>query len=82
MRRHGRKGEAGAGYLPVCPLKLGLSAKECMAVEDAPNGVKAAARAGLRVCFIQDQTPADEEVMKDADICIDCLDQLLDFFPL
>lgn len=63
-------------------LKLGLSAKECMAVEDAPNGVKAAARAGLRVCFIQDQTPADEEVMKDADTCIDCLDQLLDFFPL
>ena len=32
--------------------KLGLEASECLAIEDAPNGVEAAVAAGMRVAVI------------------------------
>lgn len=41
---------------------LNASPKECFAVEDAPNGVKSAFAAGLKVIFVPDQTDADEEI--------------------
>jgi DNA helicase-2/ATP-dependent DNA helicase PcrA len=38
--------------------------EECMAVEDSPNGVLSAYRAGCRVVMVPDQTQPDEELQK------------------
>ena len=40
--------------------KLNKKPSECFAVEDAPNGVKSAYDAGLKVIFIPDQAPSDD----------------------
>ena len=52
---------------------------ECVAVEDAPNGILSAYRAGLRVITVPDQDEPDEELKK-------CLwaraDSLEDIIPL
>ena len=40
--------------------KLNKKPSECFAVEDAPNGVKSAYAAGLKVIFIPDQAPSDD----------------------
>lgn len=42
--------------------QLGLSPKECVAVEDAPNGVKSAYSAGLSVIMVPDLTEPDSEI--------------------
>ena len=42
--------------------QLGLDPSECIAVEDAPNGILSASRAGLRVVFVPDQTESEPEV--------------------
>jgi len=50
-------------YLFACEA-LGLKPGECMAVEDAPNGILSAYRAGLKVVMVPDQTEPDEELRK------------------
>ncbi|SNU04866.1 haloacid dehalogenase superfamily, subfamily IA, variant 3 with third motif having DD or ED [Lachnospiraceae bacterium] len=50
-------------YLYACQ-ELGADPKETFAVEDAPNGVKAAVSAGLRTIMIPDLTEPDEELKK------------------
>ena len=42
--------------------QLGLSPSECIAVEDAPNGILSASRAGLKVVFVPDQRESEPEV--------------------
>ena len=39
---------------------LNMNPADCFAVEDAPNGVKSAFDAGLKVIFIPDQAPSDD----------------------
>lgn len=46
-------------YLFACE-RLGLKPEECIAVEDAPNGIISASDAGLRVIMVPDQTGPDE----------------------
>ncbi len=41
---------------------LGLKTEEAIAVEDAPNGVRSAASAGLRVIYIPDQKDDEDEI--------------------
>ena len=41
---------------------LGFTPDECLAVEDAPNGIMSAYRAGLKVVFVPDQTKEEPEV--------------------
>ena len=48
-------------YLYACST-LGLEPSECIAVEDAPNGVRSAFSAGCKVVMIPDQTEPDEEL--------------------
>lgn len=50
-------------YLYACD-QLGLSPKQCMAVEDSPNGVLSAYRAGCKVVMVPDQTEPDEALKK------------------
>lgn len=50
-------------YLHACG-QLGLKPGECMAVEDSPNGVLSAYRAGCRVVMVPDQTEPDGELRK------------------
>ena len=65
-------------YLFACK-QLGLAPSECMAVEDAPNGVLAGYRAGLKVVMVPDQTQPDEELRKYLYGCVDSLDELTRF---
>jgi len=48
-------------YLYAC-RELGLEPGKCVAVEDAPNGVRSAYEAGLSVVMIPDQTMPDDEI--------------------
>lgn len=50
-------------YLDACK-ELGADPKKTFAVEDAPNGVMAAVRAGCRTIMIPDITEPDEELKK------------------
>jgi DNA helicase-2/ATP-dependent DNA helicase PcrA len=44
--------------------QLGRKPEECIAVEDSPNGVLSAYRAGCKVVMVPDQTQPDEKLMK------------------
>ena len=50
-------------YLTACE-KLKIEPKETIAVEDSPNGVMSASRAGCNVVMVPDQTEADEKLAK------------------
>ena len=43
--------------------QLGIAPGDCYAVEDSPNGITSAYKAGLKVIMIPDQTPPDETVL-------------------
>ena len=59
--------------MPVGSLKL--LPEECMAVEDSPNGVLSAYRAGCKVVMVPDQTEP-EEALKE--ILYGCVENLLE----
>lgn len=50
-------------YLYACE-EIGCQPEECMAVEDSPNGVRAASDAGCQTLMVPDLTLPDEEVKK------------------
>ena len=54
--------------------QLGYEPCECIAVEDSPNGVLSAFRAGCKVIMVPDQTRPDEELSKYLYACVDTLD--------
>ena len=47
-------------YLYACD-QIGEQPKDCIAIEDSPNGVKSATSAGLRTIMVPDLTEPDEE---------------------
>lgn len=57
--------------------KLNLLPQECIAVEDSPNGVKSAYRAGCHVIMVPDQTQPDEELQKQLLAKVDRLDDMI-----
>jgi len=65
-------------YLYACE-QLGFAPADCMAVEDAPNGILSAYRAGLKVVMVPDQTQPTEEDKKYLYACVDRLDELKAF---
>lgn len=66
-------------YLYACE-QLGRRPKDCMAVEDSPNGVLSAARAGCRVVMVPDQTQPDAELDKLLYARVNRLDEIIGLF--
>lgn len=64
------------GYLKARE-QLGLKAQECVVIENAPLGIKAAKRAGL-FCFAL-TTSLPKEYLKEADIVVDRLEEITGF---
>lgn len=48
-------------YLYACD-QVGVSKENCIAVEDAPNGVRSAHDAGIKTIYIPDQNDDEEEI--------------------
>ena len=48
-------------YLMAC-RSLGLDPKECVAVEDSPNGIRSASKAGLKVVMVPDKIAPTPEL--------------------
>ena len=60
--------------------QLGLKAEECVALEDSPNGIRAAYTAGCKVIMIPDLSNPDETVMLMLSAVYESLDKAVDFF--
>lgn len=63
-------------YLYACG-QLGRHPGECMAVEDSPNGVLSAARAGCKVVMVPDQTDAEPELERLLYAKVNRLDEII-----
>lgn len=63
-------------YLYACK-QLNRRPGDCMAVEDSPNGVLSAARAGCRVVMAPDQTPPEPELEKLLYAKVNRLDEII-----
>lgn len=59
--------------------ELGLSPSECIALEDSPNGIISAHRAGCRPIMIPDLSEPDEELLKICEARLDSLDLVIDY---
>lgn len=59
-------------YLYACE-QIGKKPEECLAVEDSPNGIKAAYRAGCKPVMVPDLTPPEEEIKPMLFACVDSL---------
>ncbi len=64
-------------YLYACE-QLGFAPDECIACEDAPNGIISAYKAGLNVIMIPDQSPCTEDLKPMLYKLVDSLDQVID----
>lgn len=68
-------------YLYACE-QIGEQPQDCIAVEDSPNGVRAAVEAGLRTIMVPDLTKPDEEtaelIAAEADSLFDIILMLED----
>jgi len=60
------------GFL-VAAQKLGVEAEECVVIEDAPGGVEAAKRAGMRCIGVTTSRP--REALAGADLVVDRLEE-------
>lgn len=58
---------------------LGLAPEACAGIEDSRNGILAARRAGMFAILVPDLIPADEDMLKAADLRADSLDDVLDY---
>ncbi len=66
-------------YLYACE-QLGERPEDCYAVEDSPNGVLSAFRAGCKVIMVPDQTQPDEELERCLYAKVDNLQEIRNFF--
>ena len=62
-------------YLYACE-QIGEKPEDCVAVEDSPNGIRSAYRAGLKVIMVPDLTGPDEEVNGMLTACVNNLSEL------
>ncbi|MCM1044488.1 MAG: HAD family phosphatase [Candidatus Gastranaerophilales bacterium] len=67
-------------YLYACG-QLGLPPAVCWAVEDSPNGILSAYRAGCKVIMVPDQTRPDEELLACLYACVPTLEEIKGLVP-
>lgn len=67
-------------YLYACEA-LGVAPERAMAVEDSPNGVLSAYRAGCKVVMVPDQTKPDETLEKCLFACVEDLSEIKALIP-
>lgn len=60
--RNMKEGKPSPDVYQYAVKELNLNPEECFAVEDSPNGVLSASRAGLKVIMVPDQAPAEDDV--------------------
>lgn len=60
--------------------QLGFEPSECVAVEDAPNGIRSAHDAGLKVIMVPDLTEPDENILPMLTLRVDCLSDIIEHF--
>lgn len=58
--------------------QLGLEPRDCIALEDSPNGVKSAAAAGCKTIMVPDLSAPDDEMKRLAFAVADSLDGVID----
>ncbi len=59
--------------------ELGFSPRECIALEDSPNGIISAHRAGCKPIMIPDLSEPDDELLKICEARLDSLDLVIDY---
>ncbi|MBQ4425263.1 MAG: HAD family phosphatase [Lachnospiraceae bacterium] len=62
-------------FLLACE-KIGTAPERCYAIEDSHNGIRAAARGGLRPIMVPDLLPADEEMRSLSETVKDTLEDV------
>lgn len=77
MVKHGKP--APDVYLYACQV-LGEAPEDCIAVEDAPNGVLSASRAGCKVIMVPDLSQPEEEIRKLLYRQAESLEELIPLF--
>ena len=65
-------------YLYACE-KIGERPEDCYAVEDSPNGILSAFRAGCKTIMIPDLTQPDAETEKYITVCLNKIGELPDY---
>lgn len=78
--RNMKEGKPSPDVYQFACQELGLKPEECLAVEDSPNGVLSASRAGLKVVMVPDQSPCDEETAKHVFCIKEDLGQIRELF--
>lgn len=74
-----REGKPSPDIYQYACEQLGFQPSECVAVEDSPNGVMSAYRAGCKVIMVPDQTQPDEELSKHLYACVDTLERIAEY---
>lgn len=74
-----REGKPSPDIYRYACASLNLPPGQCLAVEDSPNGVLSAVRAGCPTVMIPDQTRPDTALRPRLYACLDSLTQLKDF---
>ncbi|MDE6699594.1 MAG: HAD-IA family hydrolase, partial [Acetatifactor sp.] len=67
-------------YLYACE-ELGVRPEVCVAVEDSPNGILSAHRAGCRVIMVPDQTEPDGALSDCLWACVPDLEEIKALMP-
>ena len=65
-------------YLEACS-RMGAKPEECYAVEDGPNGLESASKAGMKVFFVPDLTGETEQTGKYSDRTFNSLSEVGDY---
>ena len=64
-------------YIYACE-QLDRKPQDCIAVEDSPNGVLSAYRAGCKVIMVPDQTAPDEKLNSKLFACVEIISDIID----
>lgn len=74
-----RKGKPDPEIYQKASQALGLKPEQCIALEDSPNGIISAYRAGCHAVMIPDLSQPEDDLKPYLTACLSSLDQVIDF---